>query len=406
MMYPARTFAVVVVVGYAVALLASYAFVRWILPENLKRPLGSEARYGAIDGIRGYLAFGVYLHHCLATWIFLPEQQWLPLPRNFENQMGATSVAIFFMITAFLFWGRVQANRDLDWRSFFVTRLFRISPLYLFVLLLICGVVAYESHWTAIEPVPTIAKEVSTWLLFRSPDINHFYRTTLIVKGVTWTLLYEAWFYLSLPLLALVFLRKNTIWLKLLALGGVVLLATLNHIDSWIAATFLGGVFAVYWRMDEKRIKLAQTRWAAFIALACLCAVVVLLYRPFNVAGIALLSVFFTVIASGNTLFGLLKMPAALWMGEISYSIYLCHGLILWAVMQKVVPRMSGYDHSTKWFVASAIGITPVVILLCSASYLLVEKPLIGIGRRIAKRKSAAVVVGFDRGRANAVQLG
>lgn len=406
MMYPARTFAFVVVAGYAVALLVSYTFVRWILPENLKRPLGSEGRYVAIDGIRGYLAFGVYLHHCLATWIFLPEQQWLPLPRNFENQMGATSVAIFFMITAFLFWGRVQASRDLDWRNFFVTRLFRIFPLYLFVLVLICAVVAYESHWAATESVSAISKEVSKWLLFRSPDINHSYRTTLIVKGVTWTLLYEAWFYLSLPLLALVFLRKRAIWLKLLALGIVVFLALVNHIDGWIAATFLGGVFAVYWRMDEKRIKLAQTKWAAFVALACLCAVVLLLYKPFNVAGIALLSVFFAVIASGNTMFGLLKMRSALWLGEISYSIYLCHGLILWAVMQKIVPRMSGYDHSTKWFVASAIGIAPVVVLLCSASYLLVEKPLIGIGRRLSKRKSAEVVVGYDRGPSNAFQVG
>ena len=402
----ALLFALTALACYAVAFLTSYAFVRLVLPQKLRAGLGNGTRYVAIDGVRGYLAFSVFVHHCLVTWIFLSGGRWDALPHNFENQLGATSVAIFFMITAFLFWGRVQAQ-SLDWKTFFITRGFRIYPLYLFVFSLICLIVAYESRWVALESGTDITKELAKWLIFRAPDINLYYRTTLIVKGVTWTLLYEAWFYLSLPLLVVVFLKRNAVWMKVAALGIVVFLGYVNHIEIKIAAAFLGGVFAVYWRRDEKRIKVAQSTLASFVALACLGAVVFLLYKPFNALGIALLSVFFVVIASGNTLFGLLKMREALWLGEISYSIYLCHGLVLWLIMQKMLPSLPGYHHTTKWFVAAAVGITPIVILFCSASYLLIERPLIALGHRVSKKKKIAPISAQrDRGAASVVQLG
>lgn len=402
----ALVFAVTAVACYLVAFLTSHAFVRLVLPDRLRDSLGNGARYIAIDGIRGYLAFGVFVHHCLVTWIFMPERRWAPLPHNFENQLGATSVAVFFMITAMLFWGRAEAQSNLDWKTFFITRMFRIYPLYLFVLLLICLVVGYESKWVALESGAGITKELAKWLVFRAPDINLYDHTTLIVKGVTWTLLYEAWFYISLPLLVVVFLKKNAAWMKLAALGLIVLLGYVNHIQLEIAAAFLGGVFAVYWRKGKRRIEMAQSKTATFVAFACLGAEVFFLYKPFNVLGIALLSIFFVVIASGNTMFGLLKMRGALWLGEISYSIYLCHGLVLWLIMQNLLPRVPGYDHSAKWFVAAAIATTPVVILFCSASYLLIERPLIGLGHRISARKTSAVARGSERGAASAVQLG
>jgi peptidoglycan/LPS O-acetylase OafA/YrhL len=402
----ALPFALTALGCYLVAFVTSHAFVRFLLPDRLRDGLGNGTRYIAIDGIRGYLAFGVFVHHCLVTWIFLPEGRWVALPRNFENQLGATSVAVFFMITAMLFWGRAQAQSNLDWKTFFITRTFRIYPLYLFVLFLVCLVVAYESKWVRLESGGSITKELAKWLVFRTPDINLHNHTTLIVKGVTWTLLYEAWFYVSLPLLVVVFLKKNAVWMKLAALGFVVLLGYVNHIQPEIAAAFFGGVLAVYWRKDKQRIEVAQSKTATVVAFACLGAVVFFLYKPFSVLGVALLSIFFLAIASGNTMFGMLKMRGALWLGEISYSIYLCHGLVLWLIMQNLLPHVSGYDHSTKWFVASAIGITPVVILFCSGSYLLIERPLIGLGHRISARKTSAIGTQNDKGAASVIQLG
>ncbi len=378
---------------YLLAFVTSHTVVRWLLPEASRGALGHEGRFVAIDGIRGYLAFGVYVHHCLITWIYLREGSWVTLSRNFENQLGKTSVAIFFMITAFLFWGRAVAKRSVDSRSFFISRLFRIYPLYLFVFSIICIAVGFKSNWVAREPVSQIAIELGKWLLLRTPFINRYVGTKLVVAGVTWTLLYEAWFYLSLPLLVQVVLQKIAPWKKLLALAIVVLLFWVDHLEIPIAATFLGGFVAVYWRTDARRVELARSKAAGVLAMACLLGAVLFLYEPFNVPGIALLTIFFITIASGNTMFGLLRVPAALWLGEISYSIYLCHGIILWIIMQNILPRFSAFQPTASLFVFSAIAITPFVILFSSASYLLLERPLIDIGHRISKRLWASHAV-------------
>jgi peptidoglycan/LPS O-acetylase OafA/YrhL len=378
---------------YLLAFLTSHAFISWILPEPFRRALGHEGRFVAIDGIRGYLAFGVYVHHCLVTWIYLVQGRWIPLSRNFENQLGKTSVAIFFMITAFLFWGRAVARSSVDSKSFFISRIFRIYPLYLFVLLLICLAVGFKSGWVALESHTRIAGEIGKWLILRTPIINRYADTKIVVAGVTWTLLYEAWFYLSLPLLAAVVLQKISLWKKILALAVIAALFWINHLEFPIAATFLGGFIAVYWRISPKRIQLAKQKSAALLAIACLLVVVTFLYDPFNPLGLLLLAIFFAVIASGNTLFGVLKMPAALWLGEISYSIYLCHGVILWIIMQNILPMFPGFHPTNTMFVLCSIAITPLVILFSSASYLLLEKPLIDIGHAISKRPTTSQVV-------------
>jgi peptidoglycan/LPS O-acetylase OafA/YrhL len=203
-----------------------------------------------------------------------------------------------------------------------------------------------------------------------------------------------------------IFLKRYAAWKSVVALGIIALLFRLNHLQINIAAAFLGGVVALYWKTDKKRIALAQTQRAAVVALVCLGSVVLLMYRPWNPLGIVLLSIFFTVIASGNTLFGFLKMRSGLWMGEISYSIYLIHAIVLWVVMENVLPRVSSFQLTTKWFVISAIGITPILVLVSSASYLLIERPLINLGRRVSRRRVVLVKPKIEGNAADAVQLG
>ena len=384
----ALLFAAVGIVCYLVAFLTSQAVVTWIVPEKVREGLGSSSRNIPIDGIRGYLAFGVYVHHCLLTWITMRDGRFVSLPRNFEFELGATSVAIFFMITAYLFWGRAQAKGGIEVKGFFISRLFRIYPLYLFALASICAGVVYKGHWAMHESPLRVVEEIGKWLCFRTPDINSY--PAIQINAVTWTLLYEAWFYLSLPLLVGLFFRRYRVLNSILALAIVALLFKYNRLQINIAATFLGGVAAVYWGTSQKRRALAQTPVAAFVALICLGCAAFLMYRPFNPVGIVLLAVFFIVLSSGNTFFGFLRMRAGLWLGEISYSIYLLHAIVLWVIMENILPRLSVYHLTTAWFVISAIGITPILILFSSATYLLIERPLINIGHQLSRRRAAA----------------
>jgi peptidoglycan/LPS O-acetylase OafA/YrhL len=376
--------ALVAIILYIVALLTSHLCVRWVLHEHLKAEMTATTRYVGIDGIRGYLAFGVFVHHYILTWLYFRHQYSGSPPHNFENEFGKGAVAVFFMITAFLFWGRAHAKRGMEPRSFFTSRLFRIYPIYLVFITLLFVAVAYESNWTALEPASAIAKEFVKWVFFHIVVINR--HPGMIFGGVAWTLLYEAWFYLSLPLLAIVVFRKTALWKKALLIGVVAALGFINHLQIGVCAAFLGGIVAVYWRLNPQRVKAADSKIASVVALACLACVGLFIYDPFNPIAIALLSVFFVVISSGNTLFGLLKMPAARWMGEISYSIYLIHGIVIWLIMGVILPRLPVFHPTFTWLIGSGIVMVPILVLVTSASYLAIERPFIAIGHGLSKR--------------------
>jgi peptidoglycan/LPS O-acetylase OafA/YrhL len=64
-----------------------------------------QHRYATIDGLRGYLAFLVFLHHSAVWFFYLKTNAWTGPPSNIYAQFGESSVALFFMITAFLFGG-------------------------------------------------------------------------------------------------------------------------------------------------------------------------------------------------------------------------------------------------------------------------------------------------------------
>jgi peptidoglycan/LPS O-acetylase OafA/YrhL len=388
--YDTLLLVLIAIACYLLALLTSSVLVRWILKEELRSEINSSARYATIDGIRGFLAFGVFVHHYMLEWVNLRYGSWGAPPHNFENELGKGSVAIFFMITAFLFWGRTYAERGLELKKFFTSRLFRIYPLYLVFVCLLFVAIGYESNWTAQEPTSAIAKEAVKWFFFHMPIINR--HQGMIFGGVAWTLLYEAWFYLSLPLLAIVFLQEKAFWKRALAAGAAAGLFAFSHLSFATACAFLGGIVAVYWSLDAQRAKLARSKTATWIALASLACLGLFLYDPFNAAGIALLTVFFVVIASGNNLFGLLSLPSARWMGEISYSIYLGHGIVLWLVM-KFLTRIPQFHPSVLWLTGVGIAITPLIVLVTSVSYIFIERPFIGWGHRFGKSSGGLFAV-------------
>ena len=95
--------------------------------------LGIEApkhRYASIDGLRGFLAMFVFIHHSSSWYYFARIHQWSIIPSSLFNQFGSTSVALFFMITSFLFFSKLIDNywRPFDWLKLYVGRVVRIMP--------------------------------------------------------------------------------------------------------------------------------------------------------------------------------------------------------------------------------------------------------------------------------------
>jgi peptidoglycan/LPS O-acetylase OafA/YrhL len=74
------------------------------------------------------------------------------------------------------------------------------------------------------------------------------------------------------------------------------------------------------------------------------------------------------------------------WLGLISYSVYLLHPLVIETYHHFAWTRQ---QHSLAVQVLLAAGILALVIALSSVTYLLVERPMQNLGRRVGRRLDA-----------------
>jgi len=376
--------------AYALAIVTAAVLVRVVPAIGRHLQHSGESRFSSIDGLRGYLAFGVFIHHSLITWIFLQTGVVDFPPSNFYSQLGQGSVALFFMITGFLFWGRLlQQGRAFDWQAFAVSRIFRLYPLYLPLMLVVFITVFYLQGWQLLDSTPEFIGQVLRWLSFDRPDINQYPQSGMLISNVTWTLAYEVFFYLSLPLLGLVFIYRGS-WVQVvLCLIGVY---TLYQVIGWehslkkhFIAAFLGGVAAAYWVRRPNLVAWGKTPLAGIIALLALLIVFTLFRRSFSLFPLLLLTLFFVVVASGHQLFGALKPRCIRWLGEISYSTYLLHGLLIWAMVHRVPPMIGVDANQPLPFLLLLAASSSLLIVISSLSFLLIEKPGMNAGKRFTQ---------------------
>ncbi len=75
-------------------------------------------RYASIDGLRGYLAFFVFLHHSSVWYFYIQTGHWERPDSGLYDYFGMGSVKIFFMVTGFLFFGKILDKRtNFFWRQ-------------------------------------------------------------------------------------------------------------------------------------------------------------------------------------------------------------------------------------------------------------------------------------------------
>lgn len=340
----------------------------------------AAGRFASIDGLRGYLAFGVFLHHACIWFFYQRDGEWKLPPSQLYTHLGHSSVALFFMITGFLFFSKLidARGRPLDWLRLFVSRVMRLVPLYLVVMLALFATVAALSGGELHDPARTVAKQALRWLgftMFGNPPINQVEVTKIIVAGVTWSLPYEWFFYGCLPLLALsVGVRPRWPWL-LLGLVSVVGLLNWHALPVHLWA-FAGGMVAAWAVRWPALCRFAAGRAASAIILVAIGAAVALFPLPADYGVVALLSLVFTMVACGNTLFGLLLHPASRLLGETAYSLYLLHGMLLFGLFHFLL----GVDRpgaaltpAAHW--AWVLALSPIVVLVSFASFHGIEAP-------------------------------
>ncbi|KQP12476.1 acyltransferase [Pseudorhodoferax sp. Leaf267] len=371
--------------------------------RRLGPPLPSANRFETIDGLRGYLALFVFLHHACIWYFYVRTGQWRVPPSHLYTHLGQSGVAVFFMITGLLFYAKVldAATRPIDWTRLYVGRLLRLAPLYFATIALVLLLVMHASHWTLHEPVAKLASNTARWLTFTvlgSPDINRLSGTGLLTAGVTWSLPYEWFFYLALPVIALLAGRRAP-W-PALVLSLVSLLGLLKWQPVLLhLCAFGGGMAAAVLVRQQAFVALCRHRLTSCVVVGLLAAVVVLFPNAYTPSAMLLLACAFVLIAGGCAVFGLLRLPTSRLLGEMTYSIYLLHGLMLFLAFQMLRAPDGARQLSAVAHWGTVLALTPVLVVACYGTFRCIEQPAMQKAGPLtaAIRSLAARAAGRDR---------
>ncbi|MFN8253044.1 MAG: acyltransferase [Ferruginibacter sp.] len=338
-----------------------------------------KTRHPEIEGLRGLLAWFVMLHHLCIWYFYLKYSRWEPPPFNLFSHFGNGAVAFFFMITAFLFTRKLMKGVNAGWRPFFVNRFLRLFPVYAFSVLLLFALVMYLSGMRVQVSAGRLTDQFLHWIGFTylgAPDMNGYKNTYLLNAGVAWSLRYEIMFYALVPFLGLLF-KERAGWITLSSCLVLILLFFLKTaaVNSLLLLYFLAGILTAIGYGKLKNIRIIKSGWAAIICCLLLFTGVVCCPSADNLLSVCLFSLVFGAIAGGNNLGGLLVARSTQVLGQLSYSIYLLHGMVLFCVNQSrfggKLPAGLGFEQYL------LTGLTPafLTVLLSFAAHKFIERP-------------------------------
>jgi peptidoglycan/LPS O-acetylase OafA/YrhL len=344
-----------------------------------------SGHYTAIDGLRGILALCVFIHHASAWYFFLRYHEWGLTGSRLYDHLGPTSVALFFMITAFLFTSKLLSAKGgyFDWLQLYTGRFCRIMPLYTSAAIVVFMLTGILSQFTLHVSPWILLQQGCLWMLFVVMDINGVVGSNLILASVVWSLAYEWLFYFSLAWFGRLAFRIHAPKAVLVA-TIILFMLFLYIIDSFYpfaivrrATPFAAGIACAFFAKKEKFRRLARKPiWAPLVIALLL--VVTLCYDDYgNVVAYTCLSLVFALIAGGQSVFGLLTLTTLRQLGQISYSVYLCHGIVLFVTFRFIVGLEAARQFSvlTHWLVI--LGCTVALVILCTCTYLWIERPFI-----------------------------
>ena len=353
----------------------------------------SSSRTSTIDGLRGYLAVGVFIHHGIIYYQYLTEGVWDNPPSSLYTQLGAMNVSLFFMITGYLFWGKIISSQGRPgWLKLFIGRAFRIGPVYFLMTGLMLLIIAIATQFTLQEPLSKVLTELAPLLLFGIFEpghvINGYHGPRGITAAVTWTLRYEWVFYLLILPFSALFARNRKHHLIYAATTLLICFAypvfkdgSGNHL---LLAAFYIGMVCASLQDHQWAIKLSD-RTLSVMTIIALWLVFFLPLPLDRTLQTALLGLVFLSVVNGCSLFGMLTTQSAQRLGEISYGIYLLQGIVLFSFAQ--IPDIRDIATATSthyWMFLLLEAVT--LISMAFGAYHFMEKPSIAFGRKVASR--------------------
>ncbi len=354
-----------------------------------------------LQSLRGVAALIVAVSH-MSSFYMLPPGARIGIDAVCNAH---ASIIVFFVLSGYVLTGSLL-RRGLSWPSvkgFYVTRLFRLFPA-------LWVASAISALFLLSYPERTIHPAISHWFalyLTPFPPASALILAALAIDRSfimpVWTIFIELMGSAIMPLLVAISLVKTRLygWILLgMGLAAYTLVYAPHRLNSlvYMFDFALGAWLASRdWKLFS--VKSLPIIFAAaltliffrFVWFAILTGHAMPLYFgyadpvPMLVEGIA---AFFLIgaLASEHGRVRLLRSPWAIWLGDISYSLYLIHFPVA-ILVAKILSRV--FSDGTSAATATAVLITSGLAISFSLAFLIhrfIEIPSIAFGKRVSKR--------------------
>ncbi|CAM3863784.1 acyltransferase family protein [Bacillus paramycoides] len=371
-------------------------------------------RYEELDSIRGISSFLVMIGHHLM--IFSAYQNYSyednkpfvvyllrETPARLIFSSGNESVIIFFVLSGFVLYESIRKNYS-SYGSYLLKRICRIYIPYIvaIIIAIICQTtiseygISYLSEWfnrswTIESSLSLIAQHV---LLIGKYNTDAY-------NSVIWSLVHEMRISIIFPLVLMICLRK-TIWYSLLCLFSFsicsVVILFLFHsgltltsyaLTLYYTVLFLFGAqvakykkhLIMFFSNCTKNKKILWFLLAVFLYMyeGIIGEINVLNNFVFRDYAVAISACLFVILSlSVSTLSSLLHNKYLLYLGKISYSLYLYHTISLFSLIYML--------HETVPLPIVLIMSLIMSFILATISYVFVEKFAFRVGKYVTKR--------------------
>lgn len=344
---------------------------------------GARRYFPELDGVRAISVILVFTTH-------LDVLFW-------EHLQGSTGVTFFFVLSGYLITTlslrEEGSSGRLSLGSFYLRRVFRIYPLYLFVLLTYC--VLIFGFGMASERRPSFEHSLPYYLLFLPEQALLGYQGVEPPFSGAWSLGIEEKFYFVWPLLGFVILAgrfRGRIAALVVAtvafpFGGL-LFGDIGTLVEPYALLALGCLIAVLLHRADtydrlSRIGAAPT-FGILVGLLAVCQFAVpgitLGHPLYIVYGVLVAVAFVGLLTARSRVAAFLSLRPLVFLGRVSYAFYLTHNFAINAA-QGALPGGVLFDAVITPVVAMALAIA-----LAWGLHVTVEKPMIKLGHKIAHR--------------------
>jgi peptidoglycan/LPS O-acetylase OafA/YrhL len=333
----------------------------------------------SMEGLRGCAVFMVFLVH----YVGLVERWMVPQGLTYQlaqwsRDIGHAGVDLFFVLSGYLIYGTLIRSRK-PVVPYLARRVQRIYPTFLVVFALY---LVLSFAFPMESKLPDSWGERTIYIVENLLLLPGLFDITPVLT-VAWSLSYEFFFYLLMPLLITVLFLHS--WPRRARIAFFLFVSVIGFLDFYFFGghirllMFVAGII-LYDVVDGKLIKSFPIPGLLLFALA-LVAMIAIDQCHFDAwwRYVALYVLFFGLCLESFTTSGitarLLSFAPLRWYGNISYSYYLIHGLSLKAaylVLSRLLPP-DGTGVAIYWLL-----FLPMFVLTLIPSALLflwVEKP-------------------------------